>query len=55
MILPERNRKDLVDVPAEARKELEFRFAKRVDDVLAIALDGRGGSSPRSKTKSGRK
>jgi ATP-dependent Lon protease len=40
VILPYRNRRDLADLPDAARKDLEFHFAKTVDDVLAIALDG---------------
>ncbi|MFB3894045.1 MAG: endopeptidase La [Phycisphaerae bacterium] len=38
IILPRRNRKDLVDVPAEARKELKFEFVKTVEDVMKAAL-----------------
>ncbi|MCE5326371.1 MAG: endopeptidase La [Planctomycetaceae bacterium] len=40
IILPERNRKDLVDVPPDAQKDLKFIFAKTVDDVLRAAMDG---------------
>lgn len=39
VILPEGNRKDLVEVPTEVRKTLDFRFARTVDDVLKAALD----------------
>jgi ATP-dependent Lon protease len=39
VILPERNRKDLVDVPEDAKKGLEFRFVKTIRDVLNAALD----------------
>ncbi len=38
VILPDRNRKDLVDVPEDARKDLEFHFAKSVDEALKHAL-----------------
>ena len=41
VILPARNRKDLADVPADATKGMEFRFAKSVRDVLDAALDSR--------------
>ncbi len=41
IVLPWRNRKDLLDVPADAKKAMEFVFAKKVDDVLKVALDGR--------------
>jgi len=39
ILLPERNEKDVVDVPEEIRNEIEIVFAKSVDDVLAAALD----------------
>jgi len=39
VILPARNEKDLVDVPEQARKELEFVFATHMDDVLGAALE----------------
>jgi ATP-dependent Lon protease len=39
VILPARNQKDLVDVPEQARKELEFIFATHMDDVLKVALE----------------
>jgi len=39
VILPERSRKDLIDVPEQARKEIEFTFASQMDDVLKAALE----------------
>ncbi len=39
VILPERNRKDLIDVPEQAQKEMEFIFATRIDDVLKAGLE----------------
>ena len=38
VILPERNQKDLVDVPEQAMNELEIKFVKRVDEVLPMVL-----------------
>ena len=38
VVLPDRNQKDLVDVPEQARKEMEFNFVKRVDEVLPLVL-----------------
>ena len=32
------NQKDLRDLPHEVRKEMEFVFADRVEDVLAVML-----------------
>jgi ATP-dependent Lon protease len=39
VILPERCRKDLIDVPEQARKEIEFIFATQMDEVLKAALE----------------
>jgi ATP-dependent Lon protease len=39
VILPERNKKDLVDVPEQARKEVEFTFVQNMDQVLQSALE----------------
>ncbi len=38
VILPERNAKDLPDVPEEVQAEMEFHFCSRMEDVLALAL-----------------
>jgi len=38
VIIPERNVKDLVDVPDEVKREIEIIPVKRMDEVLAIAL-----------------
>ncbi len=40
VILPRGNQKDLRDLPEEVRKEMEFIFAERVEDVLAEMLPG---------------
>ena len=49
VILPERNRKDLVDVPVDATKDMRFEFVKSIDDVLktVFALSSR---PPKKKT-----
>jgi ATP-dependent Lon protease len=39
VIMPERNKKDLHDVPEQAKKEMEFIFAHSMDDVLAAAME----------------
>ncbi|MBI4510572.1 MAG: AAA family ATPase, partial [Deltaproteobacteria bacterium] len=39
VILPERNRKDLVDVPEEIRRELDIFFCRRVEDAIPVALE----------------
>ncbi len=38
VIIPERNMKDLVDVPDEVKKEIEILPVKRMDQVLVYAL-----------------
>jgi ATP-dependent Lon protease len=43
VIVPERNKADLEEVPREVRDELEFVFVNRLDDVLKAALE----TSPR--------
>ncbi len=39
VVLPERNRGDLDDVPQEVRDAMRFHFAMTVDEVLAVALE----------------
>ncbi|MGC9455118.1 MAG: endopeptidase La [Phycisphaerae bacterium] len=60
VVLPDRNRKDLEDVPEEAKKVLNFEFKRTVDEVLDLALDrdgktakGKGRGKPSSKRQSG--
>jgi ATP-dependent Lon protease len=38
VMLPARNRRDLEDIPAEARDKLEFVWLEQVDDALQVAL-----------------
>jgi ATP-dependent Lon protease len=40
VILPRENEKDLRDVPDHLRREMQFVFAERVEDVLRAALPG---------------
>ena len=39
VILPKRNEKDMEDVPANVRQEIQFRFVETMDDVLDLALE----------------
>jgi len=39
VIVPDRNRADLDEVPKEIRDELEFVFVKKVEEVLEAALE----------------
>ena len=38
VILPEKNRKDLVEVPDEVQKDMEFVFCSRMEEVLFRVL-----------------
>jgi ATP-dependent Lon protease len=38
VILPERNRKDVDDIPEEARKDLDLVFVRRMEEVLPLVL-----------------
>jgi ATP-dependent Lon protease len=39
VVLPERNRGDLDDVPEEVREQMTFHFAMTIDEVLNVALE----------------
>jgi ATP-dependent Lon protease len=39
VVLPERNRRDLADVPKDARDGLKFVFARTIEQVMKAALD----------------
>ncbi|MGI8506463.1 MAG: endopeptidase La [Solirubrobacteraceae bacterium] len=39
VVLPERNRGDLDDVPEEVRDAMRFHFAMTIDEVLGVALE----------------
>lgn len=38
VLIPQRNEKDLLDVPSDIRQQMEFIFCDRIDQVLANAL-----------------
>jgi ATP-dependent Lon protease len=42
VIIPKGNEKDLVDLPADAREEMEFILAGHVHEVLRAAIPGIG-------------
>jgi ATP-dependent Lon protease len=46
VLLPEDNRADIVDIPAEVRKRLSFKFVKTMDEVIAEALLPRSTTAP---------
>ncbi len=47
VMLPKRNEKDLEDVPAEARRKLEFVFLERVEEAVKTAI----GELPKAAAK----
>jgi ATP-dependent Lon protease len=40
VILPSRNEGDVEEIPAHERAVVEFRYADKVGDALAVALEG---------------
>ncbi len=38
VIMPERNRKDVIDIPEQPRREIEIIFVKRMDELLPLVL-----------------
>jgi ATP-dependent Lon protease len=38
IIMPDRNQKDMVDVPEQAKNEMEFFYVKKIDELLPLAL-----------------
>ncbi len=39
VILPERNQKDIVDIPEDVQSKMNFHFVKQLNEVLDIALE----------------
>jgi len=39
VIIPEKNRKDLIDIPANVKRKLKFVIVRHMDEVLKIALE----------------
>ena len=39
VIIPADNEKDLAEIPAEIKKSIKFRFARKMDDVLKWAIE----------------
>jgi ATP-dependent Lon protease len=55
VLLPERNKPDLEDVPASARSKLTFHWLKTVDDATALALTPVDDKTGKVRGKSARK
>ena len=59
VILPDRNRKDMVDIPESVRKDLELAFVKRIQDVLeqtleTVSVEVTGSGAPQAPESSAR-
>ena len=57
VILPDRNRKDLVDIPESVRKDLDLSFVKRIQEALeqtleSAAVEAPGPGAPETPTAS---
>jgi len=48
VILPQKNARDLEDVPKEARDAIEFILADDMSQVIAAALEAPGEAAPRA-------
>ena len=51
ILLPERNKNDVDDVPAEIRKQLEFHYLKNLNQVVKLAFDGDAASAKKPARK----
>ena len=53
VILPEKNRKDLPDIPEEITKDIEINFCGRMEEVLDIALGKKKLAARRAEVEAG--
>jgi ATP-dependent Lon protease len=53
VILPQRNDKDLLDVPQKAREQMRFVFVREIEEVLKDALRPPSGSRERAAPRGG--
>ncbi|MBU1954049.1 endopeptidase La, partial [Patescibacteria group bacterium] len=54
IIIPEKNKKDLKEIPKQILKDVTIKFAKTLDDVLKVAIIGKlGGSGVAKKAAEG--
>jgi ATP-dependent Lon protease len=51
VILPEKNKKDLIEVPEEIRNDLAFKFVSRMEDALDVTLGAENLALAREKLK----
>ena len=53
VLIPKKNEKDLHDIPRRVRKDLEFVFVERMDEVLPVALMPSPSANRRKRPSSG--
>ena len=53
MLVPARNKNDLIDLPEEVRKLLDIKLVETIDDVLALALLDVPPAEERTERRSG--
>jgi ATP-dependent Lon protease len=54
VIIPEKNKRDLVEIPKNVRRKLKFVPVRNMDEVLAIALEPappKKASAPKARKK----
>jgi ATP-dependent Lon protease len=39
MVIPEKNKKDLIDLPKKVQREMNFVYVEQMDQVLPVALN----------------
>jgi len=54
IVIPDRNKKDLEEIPKDIRRKMNFVLVRHMDEVLKIALKKRARVTFRKKTHSGR-
>jgi ATP-dependent Lon protease len=55
VIVPYQNQKDVLEIPEEFKKQLNFIFVEHLDEVLAMALEEKLGKTRRGSTQKGGK
>jgi len=40
IIIPEKNKKDLKEIPLNVKRKIDFVSVKNMDEVLSLAMDG---------------
>jgi ATP-dependent Lon protease len=51
VIIPEQNKKDLVEIPGDIRKKMDFFPVKDMDQVVKVAFNSKAGRKKRSAGK----